>query len=365
MTSQTIPATQIQSELKRIWDSLESKGKMRASVFNLIFYVQNEQRLDYFRKIAQKVIERFPSRVMLISTDKTPKSDYLNAKVSVLSVQEHQYDVFCDFIELQVTTSQENRVPFVILPHILPDLPIYVVWGEDPCIEDPISRELEKMATRMIFDSESTGDLPLFAQALLNRMKQCKCDIADLNWARMENWRDLFAATFHSKDRLAELENAKTIQICYNVLETAFFCHTHIQAIYLQGWLAGQLGWQFEKMEKTQPNVLSLSYSTKNRKITVLLKAQAYDKLVPGTIVSVDFVTNKEEHFSFCRNPQIPNHIMMNISSPEKCELPTQFIFPKGERGQSLVKEICYKGTSTHYVNLLNHLSKMDFPKQC
>jgi hypothetical protein len=357
MATATIPVSQIHAELSRMWDSLEGAGKMRASLFNLIFYVQNLQRLDYFRKVAKAVIEKFPSRVFLIVSDKKAAKDYLDAKVSVIAPQQEQSDIYCDFIEFQVSGSQENRVPFVLLPHILPDLPIYVVWDHDPTIEDPISHQLEAFATRMIFDSESTCNLAEFAKALIEHQKESHCDIADLNWARMQNWRDLFVSSFYTDERLEALKNAKTMQIQYNAVETPFFCHNHIQALYLQGWLACQLGWKFETLQKTKDQGFSLSYSTKKQKVSITLKPVSSSNLSSGTILSVDFVTGSEEHYSFCRHPEVPSHIMMNISSKEKCELPTQFIFPKGERGQSLVKEICYKGTSSHFLKVLQLFS--------
>lgn len=85
MTTEIIPPSQIQSELTRIWDSLEGTNKMRASLFNLIFFTKKKTRSQYIRDISQKVIEKFPSRVIFITADPDAGEDYLHTRVSVLS----------------------------------------------------------------------------------------------------------------------------------------------------------------------------------------------------------------------------------------------------------------------------------------
>ena len=52
MTFKTLSSpAQIEAELTRIWETLEGTSKMRASLFNLIFYVPSNQRAEYYRKL--------------------------------------------------------------------------------------------------------------------------------------------------------------------------------------------------------------------------------------------------------------------------------------------------------------------------
>jgi hypothetical protein len=53
------------------------------------------------------------------------------------------------------------------------------------------------------------------------------------------------------------------------------------------------------------------------------------------------------------------------ITSKEKCDLPYQFVLGKTATGQSLVQEICTKGTSTHYLGMLATLKHLDKDKLC
>lgn len=351
MSSGIIAPSEIHSELSRIWDSLEGTNKMRASLFNLVFYTKKSTRDTYIRTLSERVIEKFPSRILFITEDTDENADYLNTRVSVLPSGKGESDIACDFIGLDVAGSHVARIPFVILPHLLPDLPIYVIWAEDPHTTSPLFTQLQKLATRMIFDSESITNLSTFAENLLKFEEQPQLDVADLNWARMESWRELITSTFYTEERLAKLKQATKIQIFYNSKETAYCCHTAIQSIYLQGWLATQLGWQLEKREEN-----TFTYSRENGTVSITLQPEYHEHLKAGSIVSIDLETEKQDHFSFGRDLDTPNHVSMRFSTLEKCDMPLKYIFSKDESGQSLVKEICHKGTSEHYLNLLHSL---------
>jgi glucose-6-phosphate dehydrogenase assembly protein OpcA len=359
----TSPA-HIQSELARIWDTMEGANKMRACLFNLIIYAEKSMRDAYLHTIAQKVIEKFPSRIIFVTDDKASKESYLKSSVSVMSAGKGESEIACDLIQIEVAGKQHERLPFVILPLILADLPVYLVLAEDPIRENPLSYELEKFASRLIFDSESADSLPHFAASLLNHRKSLGIDVADLNWARMENWRTLFSTIFYSQSRLEQLQQTKQMTIYYNSHETVSFCHTRIQAIYLQAWLSAQLQWECQNVHP-EAKKLTFLYKKENSPIEISLIPQDFSILAPGTIISVELTTLDETHFSFTRSPTIPNHILTKITDQKMCELPSQYIFSKGESGKSLVKEICHKGMSAHYLKVLTLLAKMETLSIC
>ncbi len=53
---------------------------------------------------------------------------------------------------------------------------------------------------------------------------------------------------------------------------------------------------------------------------------------------------------------ETPHRVHMRFSTLEKCDIPLLYLFPKDEAGQSLVKEICHRGTSSHYIHLLQQI---------
>lgn len=357
--SRLVAPSLIQLELTRIWDSLEGAGKMRASLFNLIFYTSKTERTPYIHTIAKKVVENFPSRVIFITSDKKREEDFLETRVSVISSSHTASNSACDWIEIDVSKKSEGKVPFLILPHLLTDLPLYLVWAEDATQDNPLLYQLEKWAARLIFDSECTEKLPSFAKTLLKFHANSTSAIADLNWGRIESWRDLLSSTFYSPDRVAHLKNTKTIQIFYNAQESDTYCHTPVQAIYLQGWIASQLEWKLKTIQKKE-ECLSFLYQKKEGEVEVVLYPEKYAHMRPGAIISVDLTTKEEVHFSFGRDLKLPHQISMRFSTLEKCAIPLKYLFAKAESGQSLVREISHKGTSSHYLKLLHLLNSYE-----
>ncbi len=345
----------IEAELERIWDSLQGTNKMRACLFNLIIYTMKNERKDYLSSVVKRVIERFPSRIIFITVDEKSEKSYLTTSASVVSAEEGECSIVCDFIDVEVSKSYLERVPFIILPHLLPDLPVYLVFADDPCKNDPVAEKLESFATRTIYDSETTSSLPCFANAVLKHKKASQKEIADLNWARIEEWRSLLADTFHTKEKLECLKKASSLEITYNAMETASFCHTRIQALYLQGFLACQLGWSL-KSSKKEGDTLIISYE--NPELTIKLIPTKLASIPSGRIISLEIQTSDQKHFLFKRARDNPHLICIHVSSPDHCLMPAYFIFDREEVGKSLVKEICHKGTSKHYLALLTMLSK-------
>ncbi len=315
------------SELKKVWERLEAAGTMRASLFNLIVVAPDNARREYVQKITYNVIKRFPCRVIFITAIDMIK----DIKVHVSATSEAE-GIACDMIEIAAPSSLLHKIPFLILPHFLPDLPIYLLWAESPAQHPALHKELRKWATRLIYDSEVSDSLSDFCTTLIS--ESSTREVADLNWARTENWRELIAATFYSPARLASLQGAKKVEIYYNNFETPFFCHTQIQALYLEAWLTTCLKW----------------------KPTITLLPQENRDLAPGTVISMDIVCQDQYHYAFSRDPDHPHQVRTIICDEDKCDIPSRFIFSKAQTGLSLVNLIYHPDPSTHFPKVLQYL---------
>lgn len=147
---QVVSPPAIESTLNAIWEKLanQQKGaKMRACLFNLILVTKNTPRAAYIQGVAEKVIAKFPCRILFIKIQ-DGKAEEFQTAVAVIGVADHSSDVACDLIEFKVSEANTERITFSILPHLIPDLPVYVLWAEDPVKENPLSHQLEKFATR-------------------------------------------------------------------------------------------------------------------------------------------------------------------------------------------------------------------------
>ncbi len=364
IASHLVPPSQIQEGLDSLWNAKDNKNKVKASLFNIIFFTKKSPRDEYIHRIAHKLVEKFPARIFFISSEEALPETSLKTAVSVMTTKQGEFDITCDLIEIHVQGDAEKQVPFILLPHIIPDLPVFLVWAEDPGFESPLCDNLREFATRLIFDSECTEDLCRFSKAIIKIQKETHSEIADLNWARLDSWRDLLSATFSTPEKIADIEKTSSLVITYNSQETPFFCHTKIQSIYLQAWLACRLKWNPDQ-KRSALDLSRFFYEFQGRNIEVTLLPVKNSKLPPGMILSLEIKTTQDEHYLFTRNLNAPNQISLTYSTKSECKLPTQFLISKGESGQSLVKEICHRGTSEHYQEVLEMISSWGRSASC
>src|SRR5690242_10406008 len=100
LTTEAVTPAAIQDKLNAIWESLETAQTTRASLFNLIFYSKKNARTPYVQKLAEKIVEKFPSRVIFITADDASVEDSLKTGVSILSAKQGECDVACDYIQI-------------------------------------------------------------------------------------------------------------------------------------------------------------------------------------------------------------------------------------------------------------------------
>src|SRR5690606_22026070 len=113
----------------------------------------------------------------------------------------------------------------------------------------------------------------------------------------------------------SKLRKIQTLRISYNAQETPFFCHTRIQSIYLQAWLASRLQWSL-KTSNVKNDILSLSYTNPNKQeVSVVIEPQRQATLPPGLIISLELSDGQQESFHFERSLNVPNQISCNYSS--------------------------------------------------
>jgi 6-phosphogluconolactonase len=326
--------------------------KNKACLFNLIIYTQEPCRADYFKEMARMIMEQFPCRIIFIQGDRSSKESYLRQKT--LTETEQGKDSYAPIL-VEAAGDDLIKAPFLVLPLFVPDLPIYLLWGEDPTTENKILPHLQKFATRLIFDSECSEDLTLFSQHM-QEMLSTPTEIVDMNWARIGGWRELIAQVFDSKERLKQLETASSIKIIYNNLHSPFFTHPDTQAIYLQGWLASRLGWEFQKMKKAK-NHLKLFYQKDQKAIEINLIGKNRPDLLPEEIIEIE--GSNQETFVCQMIRQEKNQVIVHTSNQYQCELPFTLFLPTLRTGRSFMQEIFYQKVSGHYKDMLSLISKI------
>lgn len=323
-----------------------------ACLFNLIVYTYASSKSEYFKEIVNLITQQFPCRIIFIEGNQNVPSNGKPSNNQVVTTQEISWNR----ISIEVNEKNLSRVPFLILPLLIPDLPIYLLWGQDPCTENTILPHLEKLATRLIFDSESTNDLQQFSLKLLEHIQNSHMQIVDMNWARTSGWREVLLQIYDSPERLEQLATANKIQLTYNTYSNNNRIQPETQAIYLQAWLASCLGWNWSGPKvQTNKNTLHYSSSKGNHEISFLPTNNA--SFSPEEILEIEIKGCKDYACNLKRKND--DDIEVKASNQYQCELPFTLLMPSLDSGKTLVEEMFYQKMSTQYLAMLQLISSI------
>ncbi len=341
-------ATMQKNEAKTEDTEKKDLFKQKASLFNFIIYTHEEKRVAYYREIVDTVIKKFPCRIIFVKGNTSDEKDEFKTEITLKTAG----PIACDHIEIHAGGTHLLQVPFYILPHLEPDLPIYLLWGQDPTSESEVLPQLVKFADRLIFDSECTDKIQKFSGKILSSLKSFSCQVLDMNWARLAGWRHVIASAMDSPERIDQLTHANEVTIVYNSHTTDAFSHTETQADYLQAWLATRLGWKYSSSSHDGNSTL-LDYSG----IRIRLTPQKASAFTPGSIISFIVSTEDAHQFNIERHEDNLRQVVVNISSKEKCWLPITMPILTHTKGPSFIRELLYAHPSYHYNEMLEIIS--------
>lgn len=335
--------------------AVEGQNLIKASLFNLIVLADNLQRGHQCQELVHLVTEKFPCRVIFVQSDEQSQTDFFRVNHTIQSIGSGSNRVCFDLFTIDSSPNQLHKVPFLILPNILPDLPVYVLLGHDPTQDRVILPQLQKYASRIVFDCETIDNVQRFSERMLAFMQDEHTDFIDVNWARTKAWREVMARAFNDAEKLAQLHDSKNIQISFAGRTIHPQPKDEIQAIYLQAWLAAQLGWNLLRVEKEDGH-LRIAYGSEQYPLQISIIPKDTDALESGAIFSIEVLTHNDSHFLISHERE-PQHVAVHASNPERCEMPYTLYLSNFQKGTSLVNEIFYQPLSEHYLNMLQALN--------
>lgn len=328
---------------------------IKASLFNLIIVSTTPHTAVRCQEFVRIVSEKYPCRIIFVQVDETSHSDLFRIENTVQAVGTGQNRVCFDQTTIETSLGLLHKVPFLVLANIMPDLPVYLLLGQDPTQDEVILPQLQRYANRVIFDCESLGNPKAFAEKMLNLLEHTKCEFIDVNWARTKAWREVVIRVFHDKKNIDLLNQSKAIQISYSSSTLPGQPKMEIQALYFQAWLAAQLNWTLLSIEK-EDGTLRFSYRFDHSPISISLLAKDSEAVEPGALFSLEVLTHNDSHF-LISHERASNTVIVHSSNPERCEMPYTIFLNNYQRGTPLIHEIFYQPQSEHYRNMLHLLN--------
>ena len=252
----------IERELHRLWASLDGEAEgsggtaavaqvTRLCTLTLLAVVRDGRAADV-AAIAEQIGARYPSRSIIL--DVSPRGDGDLAVEAALHC--HSADipgrpaVCCEQITVTASGRALSRVPGLVLPLLVPDMPVYVWWPNNPpAASDPeaeLLRRLAEVADVVVVDS-SAMDRPVAGLAAAAAIvAPLSGGMRDLTWGRLTPWRDLIVQCFDPPPMRQALERLDRIHIRTDPRPSSdpAAADDPIGGLLLGGWLAARLGWE-------------------------------------------------------------------------------------------------------------------------
>lgn len=341
----------IEKELKRLWEENDHEKKVKACLFTLIVYVKDCIRGDYIREVTKSISKEYPCRLISIHERKekcftTEVSQHTNLEGGVL--------IASDQITITASPDYLERIPYIITPEIVPDLPVYVIWGA-ALTNNPLLAALEKFATKIIFDAESAPPLPLYSKTLYEKIGKVPYGLQDIHWALSAGWRECLYQAFNNEEGLRFLKQIKTVKITYNDIEAKSTPFHDTLAWYVQAFLAAQLDW---KLTTCKQDAKKVSYTSPSGPVEMQLAPEKNKNFFSGAILSIEIVNQNGDIYSFIRHKD-HDKVILHVTKKNVCEMPAVFPFPDYQRSFNFVRELFFFVESDHYAKTLKCLSEI------
>jgi glucose-6-phosphate dehydrogenase assembly protein OpcA len=286
-----VDADRIEAELALL--RYEAAGKpeqgqgfaLRTSYITLVVYANDMETAKRASRTIASLSSQHPSRGIIIVA-RPDAADHgidteLSAHCHLAPGLEQQ--VCCEEVTLTVNGPAAQHLHSVIAPLVIPELPVYLWWiGALPHDHHLIS-ELMAQADRFIVDSGRFTD-PKHDLHQLDHLasRAARCALGDLNWQRLQPWRQAIQRHCTAPSLSGLRENAVSIDISYASHDGL---QRPSQALLMAGCLADYLRLEYADAEVLEPGHIRLHDGS--REALVRIAATDYPTIAAGELVSV------------------------------------------------------------------------------
>lgn len=254
--SSGIDVAAIERELQRLTrlpQNTSSTGVpgTRTAVLNLVAYAADAATMERIVATLAALVDHHPSRTIVAMLNASGGVE-LDARVHVdcRPMGTTGLRVCSEHIVIEASARALRRVPNVVLPLLLSDLPVVFWWPGEPALREPMLYDMLRPANRFVVDTLGFVHVErsLVTLDALRRGPGVNVDLADLNWGRLLPWRELVAQFWDAPAWRSHVNRVDRVEIELGKPPSAR--SNRAQALLLAGWLASRLGWTPTGMER-------------------------------------------------------------------------------------------------------------------
>ncbi|HJQ35666.1 MAG TPA: glucose-6-phosphate dehydrogenase assembly protein OpcA [Thermoanaerobaculia bacterium] len=211
-----VNALTIEKRLADIWreeGESEEGAVTRAALWNVIAHTWDASQHAFATEVLGRASAAVPQRTIVIRADPhaaAELSSWISANCHMMGGGRQ---VCSEEVAIVASGERVHHVPPLVASLLLPDMPVAVWWvGDLPDDQHEYAQTLLDPADRLIVDSSQFNSAADFA--LVSRIAEKTITApADLNWARIDEWRAATAALFDPPPMRARLQQIRNVRV--------------------------------------------------------------------------------------------------------------------------------------------------------
>jgi glucose-6-phosphate dehydrogenase assembly protein OpcA len=263
-----VDVTAIEKHLAELWRSskeVADDALTRAALWNVVAHTSNSETHAHASEVLSKASGTVPQRTIIVRANPAAPpeiSSWISANCHLVGGGKQ---VCSEEISIIAGGDRVHRVPPLVNALLIPDMPVAVWWvGDLPNENEDYVLALLAPADRLIIDSsqfDSPADL-----MLVNRVaEKTTTTPADLNWVRVEEWRQATASIFDPPHMRSRLDVIRRVRVVAATSGETFFGDV-VEALLYAGWICAQVGHQVDAQGRVQGAMGPVDYTIERRK---------------------------------------------------------------------------------------------------
>ena len=263
-----VDPTAIEKNLAELWRNskeVADDALTRAALWNVVAHTSSTEYHTQASEVLGRASATVPQRTIIVRADPSAKpeiSSWISANCHLVGGGKQ---VCSEEIAIVAGGDRIHRVPPLVNALLIPDMPVAVWWlGDLPNEHEDYVLTLLDPADRLIVDSvhfDSPADL-----MLVNRVtEKTTTTPADLNWVRLEEWRQATASIFDPPQMRSRLETIRRVRVIAGTSGSDFFGEA-IEALLYAAWISAQVGHHVDAQGKVEGPLGTIEYAIERRK---------------------------------------------------------------------------------------------------
>ncbi|HYO75478.1 MAG TPA: glucose-6-phosphate dehydrogenase assembly protein OpcA [Thermoanaerobaculia bacterium] len=211
-----VDVTTIEKQLADLWRAEkqnESGAVTRAALWNVVAHTWSADQHAQATEVLARASASVPQRTIVIQADPRGHagiSSWISANCHLIGGGRQ---VCSEEVSIVAAGDHVHHVAPLVKSLLLPDMPVAVWWvGDLPAENREYAETLLEPADRLIVDSSEFNGLSDLA--LVSRIAERTTTApADLNWARLEEWRAATATLFDPMNMRERLRTMRAVEV--------------------------------------------------------------------------------------------------------------------------------------------------------